>query len=135
MGAVSRQFLSVQRWWVGLCLIVCAAAPIGAAHPTLIQAKTEMCATCHEDLLKDNVSTHFPVEDDCTACHDVTKGEDGTEITPELLVETGMIKKVLSGIKILGKGELERKLVVYANKVTKGALQKIEACGGEVKLG
>jgi large subunit ribosomal protein L15 len=66
---------------------------------------------------------------------DLNRFEDGTEITPELLIEAGVIKKVLDGLKILGKGELERKLVVYAAKVSKGAQEKIEARGGEVKLG
>ncbi|TAL16277.1 50S ribosomal protein L15 [bacterium] len=66
---------------------------------------------------------------------DLNRFEDGTEITPELLIEAGVIKKILDGLKILGKGELERKLVVYAAKVSKGAQEKIEARGGEVKLG
>ena len=61
--------------------------------------------------------------------------DDGTEVTPELLIEEGLIKKIKDGLKILGKGELEKKLTVYACKATKGAIEKIEARGGEVKLG
>ena len=63
------------------------------------------------------------------------KFDDGVEVTIELLIEEGLVKKIKSGLKILGNGELEKKLVVHANKVTKGAQEKIEARGGEVKLG
>jgi large subunit ribosomal protein L15 len=58
---------------------------------------------------------------------------DGTEVTPALLLEQGVVKKLKAGLKVLGKGELERKLVVFAHKVSRGAREKIEACGGEVK--
>jgi large subunit ribosomal protein L15 len=64
---------------------------------------------------------------------ELNRFDDGTEITPSLLLETGLIKKVKSGLKVLGKGDLERRLVVIAHKVSQGARQKIEACGGEVK--
>ncbi len=64
---------------------------------------------------------------------DLNRFEDGTEVTPALLLETGLIKKIKDGVKILGKGELERRLVVVAHKVSRGARQKIEAAGGQVK--
>jgi large subunit ribosomal protein L15 len=64
---------------------------------------------------------------------DLNRFEDGTDVTPALLVEQGLIKKLKDGVKVLGKGELERKLVVSAHKVSQGARQKIEALGGEVK--
>ncbi|MCY6483479.1 50S ribosomal protein L15 [Clostridium aestuarii] len=60
--------------------------------------------------------------------------EDGTEITPELLKENGVISKVKDGVKILGNGELEKKLVVKATKFTKGAVEKIETAGGKVEV-
>ncbi|MGX7144684.1 50S ribosomal protein L15 [Facklamia languida] len=60
--------------------------------------------------------------------------EDGTEITPELLLELGIIKKELSGIKILGAGNLEKKLNVKANKFSKSAEQAITAAGGTVEV-
>ena len=60
---------------------------------------------------------------------------NGTEITPELLIQAGLVKKLLDGLKILGKGELEKKLTVFAHQVTRGAQEKIEARGGEVKVG
>ncbi len=60
--------------------------------------------------------------------------EDGTEVTPELLIESGIIKKELDGIKILGQGELERKLVVKANKFSKSAVTIIEQVGGKAEV-
>ena len=56
--------------------------------------------------------------------------EDGTEITPELLVETGLVKKIRDGVKILGQGELQRKLTVKAHFFSRTAAEKIEAAGG-----
>ena len=47
---------------------------------------------------------------------DLNRFEDGTTVTPELLIETGLVKKELDGIKVLGNGELTKKLVVKANK-------------------
>lgn len=60
--------------------------------------------------------------------------EANTEITPELLIELGYVKKVYDGIKILGGGELEIPLTVKAHKFTKSAIQKIEASGGKVEV-
>lgn len=60
--------------------------------------------------------------------------EDGTEITPELLLEKRMIRKSKDGLKILGNGELQKKLTVKAVKFTKAAAQKIEAAGGKVEV-
>ncbi|MFQ6861874.1 MULTISPECIES: 50S ribosomal protein L15 [Beduini] len=60
--------------------------------------------------------------------------EDGTEVTPELLIETGLVKKELDGIKVLGNGELEKKLTVKANKFSKSAIAAIEAAGGKTEV-
>jgi large subunit ribosomal protein L15 len=77
----------------------------------------------------------FRKEYACVNVCELNRFEDGTQITPELLIESGLIKKLKDGLKILGKGDLEKKLVVVACKVTEGAKEKIEARGGEVKLG
>jgi large subunit ribosomal protein L15 len=60
--------------------------------------------------------------------------EDGTIVTPELLRECGMAKRVNDGIKILGNGNIEKKLTVKANKISKAAAEKIEAAGGKVEV-
>ena len=60
--------------------------------------------------------------------------EDGATVTAEALIEAGLIKKVLDGVKVLGGGELTKKLTVSVDKVTESAKQKIEAIGGKVEV-
>lgn len=60
--------------------------------------------------------------------------EDGTEVTPALLVESGIVKNEKSGIKVLGNGQVERKLTVKASKFSEAAKQAIEAAGGSVEV-
>lgn len=60
--------------------------------------------------------------------------DNGVEITPEILKDAGIIKKELDGVKILGSGELTKKLTVKASKFTKSAVEKIEANGGKVEV-
>ncbi|AQW21616.1 50S ribosomal protein L15 [Lentilactobacillus curieae] len=60
--------------------------------------------------------------------------DNGTEVTPELLVESGIVKNVKSGIKILGEGELSKKLTVKANKFSKTAQSTIENAGGKIEV-
>lgn len=65
---------------------------------------------------------------------DLNRFEEGTVVTPELLKETGLIKKTLSGIKILGSGDLTKKLTVKANVFTTTAISKIESNGGKAEV-
>ena len=65
---------------------------------------------------------------------DLNRFEDGTTVTPELLIETGLVKKELDGIKVLGNGELTKKLVVKANKFSGSAKEKIENNGGKAEV-
>lgn len=60
--------------------------------------------------------------------------KDGDVVTPELLKERGIIKKQLNGIKVLGNGELERKLTVKANRFSSAAVTKIERAGGKTEV-
>ena len=60
--------------------------------------------------------------------------EDGTVVTPELLKETGLVKKELDGIKVLGNGELTKKLTVQANKFSASATTVIEQAGGKAEV-
>ena len=52
----------------------------------------------------------------------------------EKLLEAGIIKKTLDGVKILGNGDLTKKLTVQAQKFTAGAKEKIEAAGGKAEV-
>ncbi|MGX7025744.1 50S ribosomal protein L15 [Vagococcus hydrophili] len=60
--------------------------------------------------------------------------EDGTEVTPTTLIEAGIVKDAKSGIKILGNGELTKKLSVKAAKFSKSAQTAIEAAGGSIEV-
>ena len=59
---------------------------------------------------------------------------DGEVVTPEVLKEKGIIKKQLSGIKVLGNGELEKKLTIKANRFSTKAVSKIESAGGKAEV-
>lgn len=60
--------------------------------------------------------------------------EDGTEVTPALLIETGIVSKEQAGIKILAKGNIEKKLTVKAHKFSSTAKEAIEAAGGTTEV-
>jgi large subunit ribosomal protein L15 len=60
--------------------------------------------------------------------------EEGTEVTPELLLETGVVSNTKSGVKVLGNGQLEKKLTVKANKFSASAKEAIESAGGSVEV-
>ncbi|MFN3323635.1 MAG: 50S ribosomal protein L15 [Bryobacteraceae bacterium] len=60
----------------------------------------------------------------------VLDGLDGDSFSPERLIELGVIKKLGDGLKILGSGELTRKISVQAHLFSRSALEKIQAAGG-----
>lgn len=60
--------------------------------------------------------------------------EEGTEITPELLLETGIVSKLKAGIKVLGNGNVEKKFTVKAHKFSASAKESIEAAGGQTEV-
>ena len=60
--------------------------------------------------------------------------EDGETVTAQALIEKGLIKKAMDGVKVLGGGELQKKLTVSVDKVTNSAKEKIEAIGGKVEV-
>ena len=65
---------------------------------------------------------------------DLERFEEGTTVTKELLIEVGLVKKELDGIKVLGNGELTKKLTVKANKFSSTAKEKIENVGGTTEV-
>lgn len=60
--------------------------------------------------------------------------EDGATVTVDALIEKGLIKKALDGVKILGNGEISKKLTVQVNSFSESAKQKIEAAGGKAEV-
>jgi large subunit ribosomal protein L15 len=65
---------------------------------------------------------------------DISRITDAEMITPELLVERGIIKKVRDGVKILGQGEISKPLTVKANAFSATAISKITAAGGKAEV-
>lgn len=65
---------------------------------------------------------------------DLNRFEDGAVVDAQSLVEIGLLKKTLDGVKILGKGNLERKLTVNASAFSQSAKEKIEQAGGKAEV-
>lgn len=65
---------------------------------------------------------------------DLNRFNDGDIVTPELLKEMGIIKKQMSGVKVLGDGELAKKITVKANRFSSRAVTKIESVGGKAEV-
>lgn len=61
---------------------------------------------------------------------DLERFDAGTQVTPDLLLDAGLVKKELDGLKVLGSGSLSKKLKVKAHKFSKTAKASIEAAGG-----
>ncbi|MBQ6624794.1 MAG: 50S ribosomal protein L15 [Clostridia bacterium] len=59
--------------------------------------------------------------------------DDGAVVTVDALIEKGLIKKALDGVKVLGNGEITKKLTVQVNAYSESAKQKIEAAGGKAE--
>ncbi len=65
---------------------------------------------------------------------DLNRFEDGTLVNPALLKDTGLVKKQLDGVKVLGNGKLEKKLTIQANKFSASALEKIKEAGSKAEV-
>ena len=64
----------------------------------------------------------------------LNKYKAGTVVSPALLIEDGLVRKELDGIKVLGNGKLEVALTVQAHKFSKTAIEALEAAGGKVEV-
>ena len=65
---------------------------------------------------------------------DLDRFEDGTEVDLGVLLAAGLVGKQLDGLKVLGNGELSKKLTVKAEKFSKSAVEKIEKAGGKAEV-
>jgi large subunit ribosomal protein L15 len=65
---------------------------------------------------------------------DLQKIPGSDVVTPEVLLQNGLIKDMKTGVKILGRGEIETKLIVRAHKFSKSAVDKIQAVGGKAEV-
>lgn len=77
----------------------------------------------------------FRVDYSVVKLEDLNRFEDGAEVTPELLKEARLVRKLeKGGVKILGNGSIDKKLTVKAHKFTQSAAEKIEAAGGKAEV-
>ena len=76
----------------------------------------------------------FAVEYACVNVSDLERFENGTVVNMELLLAEGVVRKELAGLKVLGNGNLTRKLTVEAKKFSNAAKEKIEAAGGKIEV-
>ena len=65
---------------------------------------------------------------------ELNRFEDGAEVDEKAIVEAGLLKNTRDGIKILGRGELQKKLTVKVAAFSEGAKSKIEAAGGKAEV-
>ena len=65
---------------------------------------------------------------------DLNRFEDGATVTVESLKEIGLVKNPRDGVKVLGNGELTKKLTVSVDAASKSAVEKIEAAGGKIEV-
>ncbi|MBU3851510.1 MAG: 50S ribosomal protein L15 [Candidatus Paralactobacillus gallistercoris] len=65
---------------------------------------------------------------------DLNRFDDGAEITATVLLDAGVIKKELSGVKLLANGELNKKLTIKVSKASAAAKQAVEAAGGSIEV-
>ena len=70
----------------------------------------------------------------CVNVSDLNRFDEGTVVTVEVLKNAGLVNKELDGVKVLGNGELTKKLTVKANKFSETAKQKIENVGGKTEV-
>ena len=88
----------------------------------------------HRRLPKGGFKNRFRVEYSTVNVAQLNRFEDGTAIDLDMLVANGIIGNTKQPLKVLGHGELTKKLVIKTNKVSKSAQEKIEALGGTVEV-
>jgi len=66
--------------------------------------------------------------------NDLNRFDEGTDITPALLAESGIVKNEKAGIKLLANGEITKKVTVTVSKASAAAKQAVEAAGGKIEV-
>lgn len=85
-------------------------------------------------LPKRGFKNHFSVEFAIINLKDINTLKDMDIITPEALLEKGVIKNLKSGLKVLGEGEMQRPVTIKADAFSASALAKIAAAGGKAEV-
>ena len=104
--------------------------PVTADGPALKVVRCPFSAACPKE-----VSTIFATEYAIVNVSDLNdRFEDGATVNAESLVASGLLKKTLDGVKVLGKGEITKALTVQVTAISESAKSKIEAAGGKVEV-
>ena len=83
---------------------------------------------------KRGFNNHFATEYTTVNVSDLERFDNDTVVTMELLLSEGLVRKELDGLKVLGNGNLTKKLTVIASKFSKSAEEKILAAGGKIEV-
>ena len=83
---------------------------------------------------KRGFKNHFATEYTTVNVSDLERFDNDTVVTMELLLSEGLVRKELDGLKVLGNGNLTKKLTVVASKFSKSAEEKIQAVGGKIEV-
>jgi large subunit ribosomal protein L15 len=83
---------------------------------------------------KRGFNNHFATEYTTVNVSDLERFDNDTVVTMELLISEGLVRKELDGLKVLGNGNLTKKLTVVASKFSKSAEEKIQAAGGKIEV-
>jgi len=83
---------------------------------------------------KRGFNNHFATEYTTVNVSDLERFDNDTVVTMELLLSEGLVRKELDGLKVLGNGNLTKKLTVVASKFSKSAEEKIQAAGGKIEV-
>ena len=106
----------------------------GAPAVVSVQASKVDKTRCIVAYLNADLTNPFRKEYAIVNIEELNNFAAGTEVTPELLMEQGIVKNPQSGIKILGNGEITVQLSVKANKFSQSAVEKIQAAGGKTEV-
>ena len=109
-GQKARSGVSIKPWFEG------GQSPLYRRIP-----KRGFTCRNHKEIVGINVSA-------------LERFENGSTVSVETLVEAGIVKNTRDGVKILGNGELTKKLTVQANAFSASAVEKIEALGGKAEV-
>ena len=83
---------------------------------------------------KRGFKNRFAIEYAIINLKDIVKIQDADIITPEILIEKGIIKDLKNGIKVLGNGDIQRPLTIKAHAFSASAISKISAAGGKAEV-
>ncbi len=103
----------------------------GGVHP-LFDGKADSLIKCLPK--KRGFNNPFRVDYNAVNLESLKAFPEGSEITPEKLISTGIVKRKSKPVKVLGEGDIDRQLVVKAHRFSCVAREKIEAAGGTVEV-